>query len=109
MLEGEMMVMSTTDSTLFSLNEVATVIWRAADGKTPLSELVMQTVCQQFEVEPEGAIRDAREFAGDLSRHAILVFSNQPASGASPEIVTADLEIRLSPSQIFQNVGIVDK
>ena len=31
-LGGEMMIMSALDSTFFTLNEVATVIWQAADG-----------------------------------------------------------------------------
>ena len=31
-LGDETMVMSATDSTLFTLNEVASVIWAAADG-----------------------------------------------------------------------------
>ena len=37
MLGGEMMIMSAVDSTFFTLNPVATVIWQAADGHTPLS------------------------------------------------------------------------
>ena len=37
MLGGEMMIMSARDSTLFSLNETATAIWQAADGRTPLA------------------------------------------------------------------------
>ena len=40
LLGDEMMVMSTADSTFFTLNEVASVIWQAADGCTPLSEIV---------------------------------------------------------------------
>ena len=40
MLGGEMMIMSITDSTLFNLNEVAAAIWQAADGVTPLQEIV---------------------------------------------------------------------
>ena len=35
-LGDETMVMSAADSTLFTLNEVATMIWQAADGATPL-------------------------------------------------------------------------
>ena len=31
-LGDEMMIMSGRDSTLFTLNEVATIIWEAADG-----------------------------------------------------------------------------
>ena len=35
-LAGEMMVMNSADSTFFTLNEVATTIFQAADGHTPL-------------------------------------------------------------------------
>jgi len=37
LIGGEMMIMSAVDSTFFTLNEVATLIWQAADGRTPLS------------------------------------------------------------------------
>ena len=47
MLAGEMMVMSITDSTFFTLNEVASVIWQAADGCTPLSEIVTDKICRE--------------------------------------------------------------
>ena len=40
MLGGEMMIMSARDSTLFNLNDVGTVIWQAADGRTSLDEIV---------------------------------------------------------------------
>ncbi len=75
---------------------LSAVIWRAADGKIPLSELVVQTVCQQFDVEPEVAVRDARELAEELSRHAILVFSDQPVSSASSGMALADLGTKSS-------------
>jgi cephalosporin-C deacetylase-like acetyl esterase len=45
-------IMSAHDSTLFSLNEVATVIWQAVDGVTPLAETVEGRVCAEFDVEP---------------------------------------------------------
>ena len=41
-LGDEMIIMSALNSTLFTLNPVATVIWQAADGRTPLSEIVVQ-------------------------------------------------------------------
>jgi Coenzyme PQQ synthesis protein D (PqqD) len=78
MLGGEMMVMSAADSTFFNLNEVATVIWQAADGSTPLSEIVESKVCPEFEVEPSVAHRDAQEFVSELSRHGILVVADHP-------------------------------
>ena len=45
---GEMMIMSARDSTLFSLNETATAIWQAADGVTPLAEIVQRSVCAEL-------------------------------------------------------------
>ena len=77
-LGGELMIMSAVDSTFFSLNEVATVIFQAADGQTPLTEIVEKKVCREFEVEPERARRDAEEFVADLSQHGILLVSDQP-------------------------------
>ena len=50
MLGGEMMIMSAVDSTFFTLNEVATLIWQSADGQTPLSEIVEQKICQEYQI-----------------------------------------------------------
>jgi hypothetical protein len=75
---NEMMIMSARDSTLFSLNETATAIWQAADGVTPLAEIVERSVCANFEVDPATALRDAEELVEGLSRHGILKVSNLP-------------------------------
>ena len=77
MLGGEMMIMSAVDSTFFTLNEVATVIWQAADGQTPLAEIVASRVCQEFEVLPENARRDAEQFVSELSQHGVLLVSDE--------------------------------
>lgn len=84
MLGGEMMIMSAVDSTFFTLNEVGTVIWQAADGHTPLSEIVEQRVCEEFEIEPEVAQRDAADFVSRLSQHGILLVSDQPIPESKP-------------------------
>jgi Coenzyme PQQ synthesis protein D (PqqD) len=78
-----MMVMSAVDSTFFTLNEVGTVIWQAADGQTPLSEIA-KSICAEFQVSPEEARRDAEQFVTDLSQHGILCLSDQPIADASP-------------------------
>ena len=77
-LAGEMMVMNSLDSTFFTLNEVATAIWQAADGHTPLAQIVRNTVCEQFDVNPEEAMVDAEQFVTDLSSHGILLVSDHP-------------------------------
>ncbi len=89
MLGGEMMVMSAVDSTFFTLNEVATAIWQAADGRTPLSEIVARRVCSEFEVEPEVACRDAEQFVDELSQHGILLVSDRPLDNLSSSPVEA--------------------
>jgi hypothetical protein len=88
-LGGEMIIMSAADSTLFSLNEVATMIWQAADGATPLSEIVQRRVCQEFDVEPEAAYGDAVELIEELAGHGILLFSDQPIPDAQVESLKA--------------------
>src|SRR5579863_7720926 len=78
-LAGEMMIMSATDSTLFSLNETATLIWNAADGKTSLRDIVENRICPEFDVEPETACRDAEALVTNLASLGILELSSQPA------------------------------
>ncbi len=77
-IADETMVMSVVDSTFFTLNEVASAIWGAADGVTPLHEIVARDVCDQFEVPVDEALTDAREFVRELSRHGILRVSDEP-------------------------------
>ena len=87
MLGDEMMIMSASTSTLFSLNEVAAVIWQAADGTTPLHEIVTNQICNQFDVPLEVAMRDAENLVEQLAGHGVLVLSDTPIapSGVSPE------------------------
>lgn len=85
-LGEEMLVMSGHGSTLFTLNATAAVLWQAADGQTPLDEIVGREICSQFEVEAGEAIRDAEALAHDLARHGILIVSEQPIN-ASPALV----------------------
>jgi len=76
-LDGEMIIMSARDSTLFTLNEVATHIWEAADGQTSLDEIVDQRICAEFDVDRETALKDARELVQQLSQHGILSISEE--------------------------------
>jgi len=77
-LDGEMMIMSGRDSTLFTLNRTATILWQAADGATPLDEIVQDRICPQFDVEPAEALRDAESLARELASHEILEISEEP-------------------------------
>ena len=83
-LGDEMMVMSAANSTLFTLDEVARVIWEAADGTTSLEEIVTNKICAQFDVTPEVALKDAEVFVEQLAEHGLLVLSDKPI-GRSPD------------------------
>jgi len=83
-LDGEMMIMSGRDSTLFTLNKTATILWQAADGATPLEQIVEQKICTEFEVEPGEALKDAEALARDLAGHGILQISEEPIVSQKP-------------------------
>jgi hypothetical protein len=77
-MAGEMMIMSPRDSTLFSLNNVGTAIWQAADGQTPLDQIVQNRVCTRFEVDLAAAYKDAESFVQELAEHELLILSDRP-------------------------------
>jgi Coenzyme PQQ synthesis protein D (PqqD) len=92
MLGEEMLVMSGQGSTLFTLNPTATILWQAADGATPLDEIVERRICSEFEVQPEEAMRDAEVLAEDLAGRGILLISEEmiakphaPVEGQPPQ------------------------
>jgi hypothetical protein len=83
MLGGEMMIMSPRDTTLFNLNDVGSIIWESADGKTPLDEIVAR-LCLEFDVTPEVARQDAESFIQELAGHGIMHVSDQPITAEPP-------------------------
>jgi hypothetical protein len=78
MIGDEMMIMSGRDSTLFALNRTAALLWEAADGVTPLEDIVGRQICARFDVEPGAALRDAEEVVEQLAGHGLLLLSEAP-------------------------------
>ena len=74
----ELLIMLARDSSLFSLNETAALLWQAADGKTPLDEIVANTLCAQFDIDYDIALEDATELAHGLAERGILLIAGQP-------------------------------
>lgn len=77
-LGEEMMIMSAANSTLFTLDEVARVIWEAADGATPLEEIVTNNICTRYDIAPEVALKDAEVFVEQLAEYGLLLLSDKP-------------------------------
>jgi hypothetical protein len=82
-LGDEMMIVSATDSTLFTLNDVAKLIWESAGGATPLDEIVAHKICAQFDIAPEVALKDAEALVEGLAEHGILLLSDRPIARAA--------------------------
>jgi hypothetical protein len=77
--DGEAVILLADDSTLNTLNAVGTLIWEAADGKTPLSAIVAR-ICEEFEVERAEAERDAAAFIETLGRRGLVNVSDTPGN-----------------------------
>jgi hypothetical protein len=69
---GEMVILSADDSSLYVLNGIGTAVWEAVDGRTPLSAIVNEVVCREYEVDRESALRDVHEFVAGLMSHGVL-------------------------------------
>jgi hypothetical protein len=78
MLGDEIMIMSAVDSSLYTLNDVASFIWESADGKTSLDQIVAR-ICDEFEVAPDVARADAEKLVTDLEAAGVMTISAQPS------------------------------
>jgi hypothetical protein len=76
--DGEMMIMSCRDSTLFILDEMGTTIWESANGLVTLAEIVASKICTDFDVQYERALLDAEAFAEALAERGIVLISSDP-------------------------------
>jgi hypothetical protein len=85
MIGDELMIMSARDSSLYSLNETAALLWQAADGRTPLADIVKQRICADVDVVPATALQDATTMVTELAEHGILRVSEQPDGTAGQQ------------------------
>lgn len=77
-LGGEVIIMSAVDSTLFTLNDVASLIWKSADGATSLQEIVEKHICIEFDVDPSVALADAERLVSGLAERGLLMVTDHP-------------------------------
>ena len=78
--DDEAVVVSPDDSTLHTLNEVGTLVWEAADGRTPLTAIVGR-VCERFDVGAPSAERDVTTFIERLREQGLVTVLDAPAAG----------------------------
>lgn len=79
-LGGETVIMVADSARLLTLNETASRIFRAADGRTPLREIVAIRICAEFEVDFDRAYADARACVQGLAAAGVLRLSETPVA-----------------------------
>jgi len=56
---------------IYTLNEVGTLIWGLIDGKKSVSEIA-EAICKTYEVKPEDAAKDTLEFLNTLKEAGLI-------------------------------------
>lgn len=69
-VDGSAVLVSPKDATMFTLNEVGTLVWSIIDGK-PLQEIA-EKVTEEFDVELGDALEHIQEFIGELSSKELV-------------------------------------
>jgi Coenzyme PQQ synthesis protein D (PqqD) len=87
---GREMMMSGQDSTLFTLDEVATIICESVDGLVTLDETVELRICAEFDVETAAALLDVEMVAEALAQDRILDISRQPILDSNAPLGSAE-------------------
>jgi hypothetical protein len=61
---------------IYTLNEVGTLIWELIDGKNNISEIA-EAVCNNYEVTPEEAIKDTFDFLRSAEEAGLIRCAKQ--------------------------------
>jgi len=69
-IAGSAVLVNIQDNKMIRLNETGSRIWSLLDGRT-VDEIAGQ-MCDIFEVSREDALRDAREFLGNMAERGLV-------------------------------------
>ena len=74
-LADEAMVVNFQNSFFYNLNPEGTFIWERCDGQHTLEQIAGE-LAEEYEVSPEEAVRDCREFIDSLVEQGLLQWSD---------------------------------
>ncbi len=77
-LDDETIIMSVRSSTLYTLNESATRIWEAADGRTSVEDIARTVVVEEYEVDFDTAVHDILALVRRLADDGLLTVHENP-------------------------------
>ncbi|RMF95329.1 MAG: PqqD family protein [Candidatus Schekmanbacteria bacterium] len=70
-LDEEAVLLDLKTKCYFGLNEVALFIWKLADGKRNVSDIVDE-ICKNFDVEPSTALNSVKGFLKKLNDNNLV-------------------------------------
>jgi hypothetical protein len=70
-LDGEALVVNFSNSSFYVLNPVGTFIWDRCDGQQTMAKIAA-ALAEKYEVTPEEAITDCRQFIEELLEEGLL-------------------------------------
>ena len=73
-VDGSAVIVSPKDSKLYWLNDVATQIWKLADGNRSVG-VIAEELCTEYEVDATTALRDAAEMVEAFGAKNMFKFS----------------------------------
>ena len=85
-LGGEMVIMVAESARLLTLNETASRLFQAADGRTPLRRIVAERICADFDISFEAAYADAVQCAEGLAAAGVLRLGPGPLPPLEPAL-----------------------
>lgn len=65
-IEGEILLMRLKDGAVFSMEETSAFIWRLLETGSQDEEYIASQICAEFDVDPETARTDVKEFISDM-------------------------------------------
>ena len=71
MIDGEAMIVLPGKGVVHVLNPSGSLIWDLLDGSRNLDSIIAR-VCEEFEVDPETAGSDARQFLQELEKFQMV-------------------------------------
>lgn len=85
-LGDEAIVVNFNNSLFYNFNSVGTFIWVLCDGQHSLTQII-QALAVEYEVAPQTAYRDCRQFIEELAEQGLLSWSSSAeAAPTAPKI-----------------------
>lgn len=79
-IDGQAVIVNLEESTLHTLNLVATRIWELADAKNMVMDII-DKIYQEFEVDRDRLEKDCLEFVNRMISKGLFVLSSHPVGG----------------------------